>query len=135
MEHKSLSYVYGLVPSRRLGRSLGIDLVPYKVCSYDCSYCQLGHTTELTIERKEYMPINAVLDDLDVAVSNKKMIDRRPCTIEDISAGLDMNRLELVKIIEGLIKSNKIVEQRIDTRIYFSTIKDRGHERISNYQR
>jgi len=38
-------YVYGPVPSRRLGRSLGVDIVPYKVCSYDCIYCQLGRTT------------------------------------------------------------------------------------------
>jgi wyosine [tRNA(Phe)-imidazoG37] synthetase (radical SAM superfamily) len=42
------SYLYGPVPSRRLGRSLGVDIVPYKVCSYDCIYCQLGRTTKLT---------------------------------------------------------------------------------------
>ncbi len=41
-------YLYGPVPSRRLGRSLGVDIVPYKVCSYDCIYCQLGRTTQLT---------------------------------------------------------------------------------------
>ncbi len=41
-------YLYGPVPSRRLGRSLGVDIVPYKVCSYDCIYCQLGRTTRLT---------------------------------------------------------------------------------------
>ena len=40
--------LYGPVPSRRLGRSLGVDVVPYKVCSYDCIYCQLGRTTKLT---------------------------------------------------------------------------------------
>ena len=37
--------VYGPVPSRRLGRSLGVDLVPFKTCTYDCVYCQLGRTT------------------------------------------------------------------------------------------
>ncbi len=57
-------YVYGPVPSRRLGRSLGIDLVPQKTCSYDCVYCQLGRTTNKTIERKEYVPIQAVLNEL-----------------------------------------------------------------------
>jgi len=41
-------HLYGPVPSRRLGRSLGVDIVPYKVCSYDCIYCQLGRTTRLT---------------------------------------------------------------------------------------
>lgn len=54
-------YVYGPVPSRRLGRSLGIDLVPFKTCTYDCLYCQLGRTTNKTIRRREYVPIAEVL--------------------------------------------------------------------------
>ena len=54
-------YVFGPVPSRRLGRSLGIDLVPFKTCTYDCVYCQLGRTTNRTIERKEWVPLDAVL--------------------------------------------------------------------------
>jgi wyosine [tRNA(Phe)-imidazoG37] synthetase (radical SAM superfamily) len=44
--------IYGPVPSRRLGRSLGIDLVPLKTCSYDCIYCQLGRTTRKTVRRR-----------------------------------------------------------------------------------
>ncbi|NLV24352.1 MAG: radical SAM protein [Deltaproteobacteria bacterium] len=59
-----IRHVYGPVCSRRLGRSLGIDLVPYKICSYDCIYCQLGRTTNLTLERREYVPIAAVLEEL-----------------------------------------------------------------------
>jgi len=51
------SYVFGPVPSRRLGRSLGVDLIPYKTCPYDCVYCQLGRTTRLTLERKEWVPV------------------------------------------------------------------------------
>jgi wyosine [tRNA(Phe)-imidazoG37] synthetase (radical SAM superfamily) len=58
MEH----FVYGPVPSRRLGRSLGVDLVPYKVCSYDCIYCQLGRTKEKTIERKPYIAVGRILE-------------------------------------------------------------------------
>ena len=58
MEH----FVYGPVPSRRLGRSLGVDLVPYKVCSYDCIYCQLGRTKEKTIERKPYITVVRILE-------------------------------------------------------------------------
>lgn len=50
MNAQTYSYVYGPVPSRRLGRSLGIDLVPLKTCSYDCVYCQLGRTTDKTID-------------------------------------------------------------------------------------
>ncbi len=56
------SLVFGPVPSRRLGRSLGIDLVPFKTCSYDCVYCQLGRTTVKTTERKEWVPLDAVLE-------------------------------------------------------------------------
>ena len=57
-------YLYGPVPSRRLGRSLGIDIVPFKVCTLDCVYCQLGRTTEKTLQRKDYVPVEAVLAEL-----------------------------------------------------------------------
>ena len=57
-------YTYGPVPSRRLGRSLGVDLIPFKICSYDCIYCQLGRTTNKTIELKEYFPIDEILRDV-----------------------------------------------------------------------
>ena len=57
-------FVYGPVPSRRLGLSLGVDLVPYKVCSYDCIYCQLGRTKQKTIDRRPYIPVGKILDQL-----------------------------------------------------------------------
>jgi len=57
-------HVFGPVPSRRLGRSLGVDLVPFKTCTYDCIYCQLGRTTRKTLERKEWVPMDAVLEEL-----------------------------------------------------------------------
>lgn len=47
-ESEKYRYLYGPVPSRRLGLSLGVDVVPYKICSYDCIYCTLGRTTEVT---------------------------------------------------------------------------------------
>jgi wyosine [tRNA(Phe)-imidazoG37] synthetase (radical SAM superfamily) len=59
---------FGPVPSRRLGRSLGVDLVPSKVCSYDCIFCQLGHTTEKTTERRLYVPVDEVLDQVNQAL-------------------------------------------------------------------
>jgi wyosine [tRNA(Phe)-imidazoG37] synthetase (radical SAM superfamily) len=61
---KHRGYTFGPVPSRRLGRSLGIDLVPFKTCTFDCIYCQLGHTTRKTIERREWVPLQAVLDEV-----------------------------------------------------------------------
>jgi wyosine [tRNA(Phe)-imidazoG37] synthetase (radical SAM superfamily) len=62
---ESLRYVFGPVWSRRLGRSLGIDLVPFKTCTYDCLYCQLGRTTCKTAARLEYVPVDAVLDEVE----------------------------------------------------------------------
>jgi len=57
-------YLFGPVPSRRLGMSLGIDLVPKKVCSLDCVYCEVGHTTKLTTEKMEYIPYDKVIIEL-----------------------------------------------------------------------
>jgi wyosine [tRNA(Phe)-imidazoG37] synthetase (radical SAM superfamily) len=59
-----MPYIFGPVPSRRLGLSLGIDLVPRKTCTYDCLYCQVGRTTCKTIDSKPYTPIKEVLDEL-----------------------------------------------------------------------
>ena len=58
-------YLFGPVPSRRLGMSLGVDLVPHKVCSLDCVYCECGHTTKLTVERKEYILYEKVTKELE----------------------------------------------------------------------
>ena len=57
-------YLFGPVPSRRLGMSLGVDLVPHKVCSLNCVYCECGRTTNLTIKREEYVPVNEVITEL-----------------------------------------------------------------------
>jgi wyosine [tRNA(Phe)-imidazoG37] synthetase (radical SAM superfamily) len=61
-------HVFGPVPSRRLGRSLGVDLVPFKVCSFDCLYCQLGRTTNKTLERREYVSADEVIEDVRSAL-------------------------------------------------------------------
>ena len=63
-------YVFGPVPSRRLGRSLGVDLIPFKTCSYDCVYCQLGQTTSKTIDRREWVPITDVVDEIRESLSS-----------------------------------------------------------------
>src|SRR4030042_900983 len=61
---KPFHHLYGPVPSRRLGRSLGIDLVPHKICTYDCIYCQIGKTTQKTLVRKEYVPAREVIEEV-----------------------------------------------------------------------
>jgi wyosine [tRNA(Phe)-imidazoG37] synthetase (radical SAM superfamily) len=69
------THLFGPVPSRRLGRSLGIDLVPLKTCSYDCLYCQLGHTTCKTCRRAAYIPADAVIAELQAWLAGKAEAD------------------------------------------------------------
>lgn len=65
-----MTYIFGPVPSRRLGLSLGVDLVPFKTCTYDCVYCQVGKTTHKTIECRPYVPIVQVIDELKKNLEN-----------------------------------------------------------------
>ena len=58
-------YLFGPVPSRRLGRSLGVDLIPFKTCTMDCIYCQLGETPCAVSARADYVPIREVLAELE----------------------------------------------------------------------
>ncbi|MBU8911822.1 MAG: radical SAM protein [Desulfobacterales bacterium] len=58
-------HIFGPVPSRRLGISLGVDLVTHKTCSLDCVYCECGKTTQLTLEQKEYVRFKDVKKELD----------------------------------------------------------------------
>lgn len=58
------NYLFGPVPSRRLGISLGVDLVPLKTCTLDCIYCECGKTSRRTLERKEYVSFKMVKEEL-----------------------------------------------------------------------
>jgi wyosine [tRNA(Phe)-imidazoG37] synthetase (radical SAM superfamily) len=55
------SFVYGPVPSRRLGLSLGINIIPAKTCTLDCVYCQCGRTTHKILQRRSFFPVNDIL--------------------------------------------------------------------------
>jgi wyosine [tRNA(Phe)-imidazoG37] synthetase (radical SAM superfamily) len=68
-------YTYGPVPSRRLGFSLGIDIIPFKTCSLNCIYCQLGPTAQRTIRRKEYLSSSEILAQIKKKVSSGVQID------------------------------------------------------------
>jgi wyosine [tRNA(Phe)-imidazoG37] synthetase (radical SAM superfamily) len=63
-----LSIIYGPVPSWRLGKSLGIDILstPGKTCSFDCVYCQLGKTIHPCLDRKEFVPITTLIAELEM---------------------------------------------------------------------
>ncbi|MFZ1731144.1 MAG: radical SAM protein [Bacteroidota bacterium] len=68
-------HLFGPVPSRRLGISLGIDLTPQKACTLNCVYCECGKTDDLTIERKEYVPTAEVIDELRHCLSQDPDLD------------------------------------------------------------
>jgi wyosine [tRNA(Phe)-imidazoG37] synthetase (radical SAM superfamily) len=72
-----VKYVFGPVPSRRLGQSLGIDTIPLKTCNWNCVYCQLGRTVPLVNERREYVPAEEILLEAEQVLrsSQKREID------------------------------------------------------------
>jgi len=65
-------YVYGPVPSRRLGRSIGVSPIPAKTCTYSCVYCQLGRTDHLQVKRCSFFPKEDILEDLSKVVAQSE---------------------------------------------------------------
>lgn len=68
-------HIFGPVPSRRLGRSLGVDLVSHKTCTLNCVYCECGRTDHLTINRIEYVPVARIKAELDTFLSQDPQLD------------------------------------------------------------
>lgn len=93
-----MKYLKGVISSRRLGRSLGINLLPDLICSEDCIYCECGNTRELTLERKEYVPTAEVISELD------KFLEKKPVTDYITFSGLGEPTLHsgIGKIIDYL---------------------------------
>jgi len=67
-----MKYVYGPVPSRRLGQSLGIDTIPLKTCNWNCVYCQLGRTEPLVNQRNDYFPPEEILTEIREVLDSHK---------------------------------------------------------------
>jgi len=104
--------VFGPVPSRRLGRSLGMNNIPPKSCSYSCIYCQLGKTMDMTIARKSfYKPeriFEQVEEKVDEAVLRDELIDYLTFVPDgeptlDINLGKDLSLLKQVGIPRAVI--------------------------------
>lgn len=95
-EYSVSTYVYGPVPSRRLGKSLGIDLVPFKTCTYNCIYCQLGRTTHKTVQRQDWVAPDMVLEQLSIQLN-------KPCdTITLAGSGEPTLHSRIGEIICGI---------------------------------
>ena len=97
-------YFYGPVPSRRLGRSYGVDIVPFKVCTLDCVYCQLGKTTDRTIKRKDYGPVEPILAELRETLAEGLEAD----FITIAGSGEPTLNLRLGELIDGIKKITDI---------------------------
>lgn len=70
-----LFHIYGPVPSRRLGFSLGVDIIPFKTCSLNCIYCQLGPTLQKTTKREECVPSSRILPEIKRVLHSGQRID------------------------------------------------------------
>ncbi|PIV20579.1 MAG: radical SAM protein [Deltaproteobacteria bacterium CG03_land_8_20_14_0_80_45_14] len=96
---KAFRHLYGPVPSRRLGRSLGIDLVLHKICTYDCIYCQIGKTTDKTLVRKEYVPVKEILKEV------RRFLKEETSSIDHLSlsgSGEPTLHSQIRSVIEGI---------------------------------
>lgn len=68
-------HVYGPVPSRRLGRSLGISPIPKKTCNYSCVYCQLGRTNHSTNTRQPFFPVQTIVHEFECFLNKQVSFD------------------------------------------------------------
>jgi len=98
------SHIYGPVPSRRLGASLGVDLVPYKICDYNCVYCQLGKTTDKSTVREAYVPAGAILEQ----VERKLELIEPPDFITMAGSGEPTLNSGLGEVISGIKKISDV---------------------------
>ncbi len=70
-----MKYIFGPVSSKRLGQSLGVDLLPPKSCTWNCVYCQLGKTRKFVTERQEFFPREEILGEIREALALHKGVD------------------------------------------------------------
>ncbi len=97
--------IYGPVPSRRLGRSLGINHIPPKICSYACNYCQLGNTVKMQITREPFYPPESIFHSVQDKVSRIRRRDERIdylALVPDGEPTLDSNLGEIISLLKTL---------------------------------
>lgn len=96
-EYHIMTYVFGPVPSRRLGMSLGVDLIPPKTCTYDCLYCQVGRTTRMIAEPQPFVPVDLVISEI-----KDKLSKTSPDTITLAGSGEPMLNSDIGRVIAGI---------------------------------
>jgi wyosine [tRNA(Phe)-imidazoG37] synthetase (radical SAM superfamily) len=94
----AIKHVFGPVASRRLGISLGVDVIPYKTCTLDCIYCECGKTTCLTLERKRFVDPQIILEEIKEIVTGDKHIEY----VTFSGSGEPTLNIDLGDIIKGI---------------------------------
>lgn len=98
-------YAYGPVPSRRLGKSLGINNIPAKTCTYSCAYCQVGRTTQLWYDRQAFYKPEDILRDVQHRVAKTREALERVDYLAFVPDGeptLDINLGEEIHLLKTL---------------------------------
>lgn len=116
-----MSYIFGPVPSRRLGRSLGINNIPPKTCTYSCVYCQLGRTTSMTVERVPFYEPKAISQSvkgkLAELTSRKEKVDYLTFVPDgeptlDLNLGQEISLLKQAKIPVAVLTNSSLIWQK-----------------------
>lgn len=97
-------YTFGPVPSRRLGLSLGVDVIPNKLCSLDCVYCEVGITDKRGLARKEYLPADEILAEINEVIKEYPNLDH----ITISGSGEPTLNLKIGDIIRGIKRITKV---------------------------
>ncbi|MDD5729935.1 MAG: radical SAM protein [Candidatus Omnitrophica bacterium] len=103
-----MKYIYGPLKSRRLGLSLGISLTPYKICSFDCIYCQLGATTARTSERKEYVNIEEISAELKSWFQNNPQEAKNLGFVTISGSGEPLLNIKIGQLISEIKKTTAV---------------------------
>jgi wyosine [tRNA(Phe)-imidazoG37] synthetase (radical SAM superfamily) len=97
-------YTFGPVPSRRLGLSLGVDVIPNKLCSLDCVYCEVGVTDKRGLARKEYLPADEILAEVKEVIAEYPNLDH----ITISGSGEPTLNSKIGDIIRGIKQMTKV---------------------------
>ncbi len=118
MNTSEVRYAYGPVPSRRLGRSLGINNIPAKVCTYSCVYCQVGRTTQLEQERRSFYEPEAILQEVQVRLEKAAAASERIDFVTfvpdgeptlDVNLGREITLLKALGVPDGVITNSSLL--------------------------
>ncbi len=94
--------VFGPIPSRRLGKSLGVNNIPYKICTYSCIYCQIGKAIKMQDERQEFYKPDELLKEVKTILYNLKDKSEYPDYITLVPDGEPTLDIHLGELIEKL---------------------------------